>query len=102
MISRHWTGIARTDRANDYIKHLEEATFPSLKKINGFKDAHYLTRAVKNGVEFLVITEWESIDAVKEFAGEDCEKAVVPAEVQDMMVTFDKEVRHYTVVRGRL
>jgi heme-degrading monooxygenase HmoA len=95
MISRHWIGVAKKDHVKDYIRHLEDATFPSLRKIAGFIDSYYLTRPVDRGVEFLVITEWESIEAIKEFAGENYERAVVPKEVQEMMVAYDKEVRHY-------
>jgi heme-degrading monooxygenase HmoA len=49
-------------------------------------------------VEFLVITGWESLDAIASFAGADPEAAVVPARVADMMVDYDRRVRHFEVV----
>jgi heme-degrading monooxygenase HmoA len=49
-------------------------------------------------VEFLVITTWESLDAIRAFAGAELETAVVPALVRDMMVEFDPVARHYEVL----
>ncbi len=98
MISRHWIGIARTEAADRYIEHLRKDTFPKLSKIRGFKKASILRRAVRQGVEFLVVTDWESLEAIREFSGERPETAVVPPVVQAMMVSYEKETRHYEVV----
>jgi heme-degrading monooxygenase HmoA len=54
-----------------------------------------MTRQVADGIEFLVVTEWESIEAIQNFAGRDFELAVVPDVAQKMMVRFDTTVRHY-------
>lgn len=56
-----------------------------------------LKRNVPEGVEFLVITEWESLEAIKQFAGADPEVAVVPAAVQEIMIRYDKVVKHYEI-----
>jgi heme-degrading monooxygenase HmoA len=102
VISRQWRGIAKSADAQRYINHLEEDTFPTLANIEGFVSASILQRTVPIGEEFLIVTVWESIDAIKQFAGEDPEVAVVPAVVQAMMVEYEKVVRHYsiTVTRG--
>lgn len=99
MIERHWKGIAKTNKADDYLRHLEEETFPQLKKINGFISASIVKRTVTGGVEFLVVTTWNSLEAVKEFAGNHVDMAVVPAVVQEMMIDFDKHALHYDVVQ---
>jgi heme-degrading monooxygenase HmoA len=98
MISRHWKGVTRSELADAYIDHLRKDTFPKLSKIPGFIGASILRRIVSQGVEFLVITDWESLDAIREFAGEKPEAAVVPPVVHAMMVVYDKETRHYEVV----
>ena len=49
-------------------------------------------------MEFLVVTRWESLDAIVKFAGADAEAAVVPPHVQSMMIEYDQRVRHYEVV----
>lgn len=97
MISRHWTGIAKPGRADDYINHLRTDTFPKLSGIDGFIRASILTRPVDEGAEFLIVTEWGSIEAIKAFAGEPPDVAVVPEVVQSMMVEYDEKVRHYEV-----
>jgi heme-degrading monooxygenase HmoA len=98
MISRQWRGLARNDKAADYEKHLRGDTFPALKRIRGFLGASILKRPLGGGVEFLVVTRWESLDAIVKFAGADAEAAVVPPNVQSMMIEFDRRVRHYEVV----
>ena len=98
MISRHWTGICRRDRADAYIHHLRSETFPVLTTIAGFVRASILKRDVEGGIEFQIITVWESLEAIKSFAGEDTEVAVVPLVAQAMMVEFDARALHYEVV----
>jgi heme-degrading monooxygenase HmoA len=53
---------------------------------------------VEQGVEFLVVTVWKSLDAIRSFSGDDPESAVVPAKVQQMMIEYDRRPRHYEVV----
>jgi heme-degrading monooxygenase HmoA len=71
--------------------------FRQIEKIDGFISASILKRDLPEGVEFLIITEWESLDAIKQFAGANYSAAVVPALVEEMMIYYDKEVRHYEV-----
>jgi len=97
MISRHWTGLAKRERADEYIAHLQNDTFKKLEKISGFISASILKRDLTEGIEFLIITEWETFDAIKQFASIDFNIAVVPALVRDIMVSYDQEVRHYEI-----
>ena len=97
MISRHWIGIVKLGKVNDYIAHLDQNVFPSLNKIEGLKNAYYLKREINEGMEFLIVTEWENVDAIKLFAGENYERAVVDPYAKEMMVTYEKKVRHYTI-----
>ena len=102
MISRQWRGLARPERAQDYVRHLRTETLPQLRRIAGFVDASILTRELAAGVEFLVVTRWESLEAIRDFAGLDAETAVVPEEVQRMMLECDRRVRHYQVVEQEI
>ena len=99
MISRQWRGIARPEHADEYIEHLRRDTFPQLVRIAGFVDASILQRRVERGVEFLVVTRWRSLDAIRKFAGADVETAVVPENVRRMMLDYDRRVAHYDVVQ---
>ncbi len=97
MISRHWKGIAKNGEADNYIDHLKNDTFPKLREIGGFLKASILRRSVEQGTEFLIITVWESIEAIRAFAGEAADMAVVPPVVQDMMIEYDRKAIHYEV-----
>lgn len=97
MIARHWKGIARKERANEYITHLRNDTFEEIKKISGFISASILRRELLDGVEFLIITKWKTLDAIKQFAGDEIEVAVVPTLVQEIMLKYDERVSHYEI-----
>jgi heme-degrading monooxygenase HmoA len=78
--------------------HLQVETFPALPKISGFVDASVLSRPLGAGIEFLVVTRWESLDAIAKFAGADPEAAVLPANAAAMMIEHDRRARHFEVV----
>ncbi|HKR34116.1 MAG TPA: antibiotic biosynthesis monooxygenase [Steroidobacteraceae bacterium] len=98
MIARHWRGLVKRDRADAYIEHLQSDTLPQLVQLAGFQDAKVLRRDLPQGVEFLVVTIWNSLDAIRAFAGDDVETAVVPPKARDMMIEYDHKSRHYEVV----
>jgi heme-degrading monooxygenase HmoA len=98
MVSRHWHGVAKAACADAYADHLRQETLPGLRQLPGFVGASVLRRAVASGVEFLVITQWNSLEAIRAFAGADVQAAVVPAKVQDMMIEYDRIARHYELV----
>ena len=98
MISRHWRGLAKPERAAEYVRHLRSETFPQLATIAGFIDASILRRSLDVGIEFVIVTRWESLDAIRRFAGSDAEHAVVPDVVKDMLVDYDRLARHYEVL----
>jgi heme-degrading monooxygenase HmoA len=97
MIARHWKSTAKPGLAAAYEAHLLNETFPEVSKLPGFISARILKRDVESGVEFLIITEWETLSSIKAFAGEDVETAVVPETVRAMMARFDEKVIHYDV-----
>lgn len=99
MISRHWRALARPERAHEYVVHLHQQTFPELRKLPGFLGATLLRRDQSQGVEFIVITNWLSAEAIRAFSvGSDVEVAVVPPEVREMMLEYDLRARHYRVI----
>jgi heme-degrading monooxygenase HmoA len=98
MISRQWRGLARSSEAPNYLEHLRTDTFPGLRELPGFISASILSRPIGDGIEFLVITQWRALDDIARFSGADLEAAVVPAEVAQMMIDYDRRVKHYEVV----
>lgn len=100
MISRQWRGLARSDQAENYIDHLRRETFPSLKRLAGFVSASILSRKLDGGTEFLVVTQWRSLDDIARFSGSDLEAAVVPVKVAAMMIEYDNRARHFEVIES--
>ncbi len=98
MISRHWKGISKRERSKDYIEHLQNDTFKILNGIDGFLSAQILQREIETGIEFLIVTNWRSIEAIKKFAGENYEIAVVPNVAKEMMLSYDESVSHFEVM----
>ena len=98
MISRNWRGVARAEEADNYLRHLQNETFPQLARIPGFMSASILRRPMAQGVEFVIVTTWESLDSIRQFSGEPEDVAVVPPAVQAMMIEYDTKVAHYEVV----
>jgi heme-degrading monooxygenase HmoA len=98
VILRQWRGLAQSKQAPRYVEHLRTETFPAMRKLPGFVDASILSRPHVGGVEFLVVTRWESLEAIARFAGPDPEVAVVPAEVVAMMIDYDRRARHFEVI----
>lgn len=100
MISRHWKGVAHNDMVDDYIDYLREETFEKAREIDGFVTGHILTRKLGHATEFYVITEWENMASIREFAGHEPEVAVITDFVKDVMIEYDMSVRHYEMERG--
>jgi heme-degrading monooxygenase HmoA len=98
VIVRTWHGRATVANAEAYAKHLEESVFPKLDQIPGHRGAYLLRRDLDGRVEFLVITMWESMDAVRAFAGNNPEAAVVEPAARAVLTEYDTTVNHYEVV----
>ena len=98
MISRQWRGLAQPNQMQNYVKHLRTETFPALRELPGFVGASILSRRLGDAIEFLIVTQWDSLDAIARFAGPDLEAAVVPAKAAAMMIEYDRRVRHFEVI----
>src|SRR4051794_28371927 len=100
MIARIWHGYTNHENAEAYEKLLRDEIFMGIvnKNIEGYKNIQLLRRNINDEVEFITIMFFESIDAVKKFAGDDYEKAVVPDKARTLLRRFDKISQHYEVV----
>jgi heme-degrading monooxygenase HmoA len=98
MIGRMWKGITSTDNAGPYAEYLKTNHVPEVDEIEGSRGAYVFRRNFEDGVEFVTLTLFESLDAVKAFAGDDYERAVVPPAEQALLTRFDPTCTHYEVV----
>jgi uncharacterized protein len=100
MILRMWKARATPEKSRNYIEHATKKVFPALGAIEGHNGAYLLRRVVGGAVEFVVLTLWESMEAVCRFAGANSEKAVVEPEARAALTAFDDSVTHFEVVHG--
>jgi len=100
MISRLWHGWTKRENADAYEELLRSEVLPGIHRVKGFKGARLLRRDVKDKdeVEFVTLTVFDSLDAVKEFAGEDYEVAVILPEARKLLSRFDARSAHYETV----
>jgi heme-degrading monooxygenase HmoA len=95
MISRIWHGWATRENADAYEELLRSEVLPRIHRVDGYRGAYLLRRDAGDEVEFVTITQFDSLDAVRAFAGEDYERAVVLPEAQRMLSRFDERSAHY-------
>jgi uncharacterized protein len=98
MILRMWRARATVERADEYVAHATKKVFPAVGAIEGHRGAYLLRRAVDGAIELVVLTLWESMEAVRRFAGVKPEKAVVEPEARAVLTAFDEFVTHFEVV----
>ena len=98
MIVRSWTAQATRALAPAYTTHLQTHVLPTLRDIAGYAGAMLLQRDLTDGVEIIVLTYWQSLEAIRAFAGDPIEAAVVAAEAAALLTQFDTRVRHYELV----
>lgn len=99
MIIRIWHGWTTPQNADAYEALLKEEIFVGIqdRRIRGYKGIELLRRDVGDEVEFITIMRFDSLDAVREFAGEDYELAVVPTKARAILSRFDDRSQHYEV-----
>ena len=95
MIARLWHGWTTSDNADAYEELLRAEVLPGIHRVEGYRGAYLLRREADEGVEFATLTLWESMDAVRAFAGDDYERAVVPPAARALLERFDERSLHY-------
>jgi len=97
MIARIWHGKTSIEKYEDYTSFLKQVAIPDYKKTNGFKDLTFLRNIEDNEGHFTLITYWENLEIIKNFAGDDFEKAKYYSEDNDFLIEFEEKVKHYEV-----
>jgi heme-degrading monooxygenase HmoA len=98
MILREWRGRASPTRAGAYPAHFRDNVLPELRQTPGFLGAYLSQRRLDEAIEFLVLTRWRSMEAIRGFAGSDAAKAVVEPGAVAALIEFDATVQHYEVI----
>jgi heme-degrading monooxygenase HmoA len=98
VIARIWHGWTTPGNADAYEMLLRTEVLPGISQIAGARGAYVLRDPLEDEVEFVTITLWDSLDAVRAFAGEDYKVAVVPPRARELLTRFDERSRHYETV----
>jgi heme-degrading monooxygenase HmoA len=98
MIARLWHGITLSTKADEYVDYLNKTGIADYQATEGNLGVQILRRTEGEQAHFLIITLWESVEAIKKFAGEDYERARYYPEDQDFLLEFEENVIHYEVI----
>jgi heme-degrading monooxygenase HmoA len=102
MLARLWHGITLASKADEYVDYLNKTGIGDYRATEGNLGVQLLRRFEGEQAHFLIITFWESVEAIKKFAGEDYEKARYYPEDQNFLLEFEEKVVHYEVVTSTL
>jgi heme-degrading monooxygenase HmoA len=97
VIAHLWHGWTTPEDADAYEEFLRTEMFPSIHRVDGFLGADLLRRDAGDEVAFVTITRFESLDAVRAFAGEDYEHAVVEPDARRLLAHFDERSEHFEI-----
>lgn len=97
MIARIWHGWTKPENADAYENLLRNEMFPSIRQVEGAKGAYLLRRDGDSEVEFLTITQFVSLEAVRRFAGENYETAVLHPKAHALLSRYDAKSVHYEI-----
>ena len=99
MITRVWHGWTTSANADAYEALLKSEIFTGIRdrQIAGYRGIHLFRRNLGDEVEFVTVMWFDTMEAVRAFAGEDYEVAVVPIEARALLSRFDARSQHYEV-----
>lgn len=99
MIGRIWHGWTTPENADIYENLLKTEIFPGIaaKKVPGYSSIQLFRRPWHDEVEFITILWFDSLAAVKQFAGEDYEQAYVPPKAREILSRYDERSQHYEI-----
>jgi heme-degrading monooxygenase HmoA len=100
VIARMWRGRTPAEKADAYHGYLRETGLKEYAETPGNLGVYVLRRAEGDVAEFLLVSLWESMDAVRAFAGEDPERAVYYPEDDEYLLEREPTVSHYEVLEG--
>jgi antibiotic biosynthesis monooxygenase (ABM) superfamily enzyme len=104
MIFRIWHGWTKPENADRYENLLKQEIFPEIasRNVSGYRGIQLLRRQLGDEVEFITIMQFDSLEAVKQFAGEDYERSYVPDKARNVLSRHDDRSQHYEMIESIL
>ncbi len=97
MIARIWKGKTKIEDIDEYTTFMKTRAIPDYNGTDGFVKLSFLKRADSEYAYFDLITYWENLEVIKNFAGDDFEKAKYYPEDKKYLIEFPDKVTHYEV-----
>jgi len=98
MIARYWSARIPATNVDAYMRHFAQNVTPELERVPGFARADLMQRTTEDGVEIVVLSFWNSWEAIDAFARPDRDFAVVAPEAAALFTNYDHCVRHYEMI----
>jgi antibiotic biosynthesis monooxygenase (ABM) superfamily enzyme len=95
VITRLWRGWTASENADAYERFLLTELFPSMRDIAGFRGADVLRRDEQGEVAFVTLTRFDTLDAIRAFAGDDYETPVLEPTARALLAHYDQHARHF-------
>ena len=100
MITRIWHGRTKATDADDYLRYIQTTGLADYRATAGNLSAKILYRLEGEECHFLTVTEWDSVESIKGFAGDDYERARYYEEDRQYLLEFEETVQHYETFAG--
>jgi heme-degrading monooxygenase HmoA len=97
VIARVWHGRTSPEKSEAYLRFLMDRAVPDYKSVAGNRGVHILRRNDAGAAHFVILTLWDSREAIEAFAGRDVDRAKYYPEDTDFLLEFEPAVVHYEV-----
>lgn len=97
MIVRMWHGMVEASKSDEYAEFMKERAAPDYSSVHGLKKLMFLRRVEADVAHFLLVTHWDSMEAVEEFAGDRPEKAKYYPEDDNFLLEKEETSALYEV-----
>jgi heme-degrading monooxygenase HmoA len=98
MIARIWVGTTPADKADAYLAYLQRTGLADYAAVSGHRGTQVLLRIADDTATFTIITRWDSMEAIRQFAGDDPEVARYYPEDDDYLLFRNPTVEHHEIV----
>lgn len=97
MIARIWHGTTKAEHYDEYTEFMKNKAIPDYQQTEGFVKLSFLRRLEGEIAHFTLITYWDNLEVIQNFAGADYEIAKYYPRDQDYLLEFEEKVRHFEV-----
>ncbi len=98
MIARFWHGVTPATKADAYYDYLEASGVKEYRRTTGNRGVYVFRKVTGDRADFVLVSLWDSWDAIRAFAGDDLEKARYFPKDHEFLLEFEPKVTHYEVL----